>query len=233
MKNIVPFLSLSLLLTGCATLGGTGFVGQSFDNYVIQKGVPSSQYALQDGNIAYSYQKVCEYDSSKVGETLVVVGADNLIQSISTPTRCPYYYETDEYQYQQQIKQDYRERINKLETRLRKMNNGYPDEQALRAAERQVQFKEEDRARSEELYKKRKKNYETIRSQYYYNIPCTGTCSILQRDMEDSKRDLDRAIRELEQAKEKLRKAQQNYKDWERQKRDLEREIRQLKAMGY
>jgi len=122
MKRTIIFLLTCSFLTACASLGtSTSLVGQSFDSYIIQKGVPSSQYTLQNGNIAYSYKTVCEYDSSKVGETLVVVGTDNLIQSISTPTRCPYYYETDEYKYQQQMEQrkkSAKKRISDLEKSL-------------------------------------------------------------------------------------------------------------------
>lgn len=234
MKNILSFLSLSLLLTGCATLGGTSYAGQDFDSYVVSHGIPTSQYTLQDGSIAYSFHETCEYDFSRTGETLVIVGTDNLIQSVSTPTRCPYYYETDEYKYQQQIKQDHNKRIRQLESKLLKMNNGYPEELSLKLAEQRVGFKEEERARNEERYNLKKKNYEFIRSQYYSSGPCTdASCSISLNSMEQSKAALDQSIRELNQAKEELRRAQQNYRDWERQKRELEREIRELKARGY
>lgn len=235
MKNIIPFLSLSLLLTGCATLVGGGWGGQSFDNYVMRYGIPASQYELQDGNIAYSFQKACEYDSSKIGETLVVVGSDNLIQSISTPTRCPYYYETDEYKYKQEMerisRENHREQISRLEAKLRNMGNGYSQEKALKLAESAVEFEESSYSQREQYYNRvRAQRDSYCRTSYELQ---GQTCQLLAKNVERAKKDLDEQAAKLKKAKYELKKAQQDYKDWERQKRDLEREIRELKAMHY
>ena len=74
---------------------------QIFDDYILKHGTPTSQYTLPNGNAVYSFKKTCEYDRTKEEETLVVVGQDNIIQKISTPTECPSYYESPEYKMEQ------------------------------------------------------------------------------------------------------------------------------------
>ena len=120
-KHILLFVSI-FGLTACATWQqSVDWHGQDFDKYVSSHGVPTLQYTSPNGNIIYSFLKNCEHDFTKKEETLVTVGADNLIQSISTPSRCPNYYETPQYQYQQEMarrKKNDRERIEFLEQAL-------------------------------------------------------------------------------------------------------------------
>ena len=124
-KNIVLFLSI-FLLSACATLQQSKVVwpGQNFDNYVTSNGVPTSQYTLQNGNTAFSFKKACYYDSSKIGETLVIVGEDNIIVSVSTPTKCPSYYDSNDYKldriYQQQQNEYYEQQKHQQEEYERK-----------------------------------------------------------------------------------------------------------------
>lgn len=104
-KYISLFLGITTL-TACASLQPIDWRGQNFDNYVSSKGVPSSQYTAQNGNIIYSFKTTCQYDPMRTGETLVTVGPDNLIINISNTTACPSYYDSPEYKIQQEIERN-------------------------------------------------------------------------------------------------------------------------------
>lgn len=111
MKKCLVLLIGIFLLSACATFQQPKVVwtGQNFDNYVTTNGVPTSQYTLQDGNTVFSFKKTCYYDSGKTGETLVIVGPDNLIVSVSTPTKCPSYYDSNDYKLDQIYRQEQEE----------------------------------------------------------------------------------------------------------------------------
>lgn len=121
----VLFLSI-FMLSACATFQRPKVVwpGQNFDNYIAANGVPTSQYTLQNGNTAFSFKKACYYDSAKTGETLVIVGQDNIIVSVSTPTKCPSYYDSNDYKidqiYQQQQNEYYEEQQRRFKAQQRK-----------------------------------------------------------------------------------------------------------------
>ena len=127
MKKTIFLLVSMLGLGACASFQQqqVDWRGQNFDRYVLSKGTPTSQYTSQSGATIYSFKKSCEYAPMKTGETLVIVGADNLIQDISTPTKCPTYYETPQYQHQQEMarkeKKD-KEQIKLLEGALKGVN---------------------------------------------------------------------------------------------------------------
>lgn len=74
-----------LLLSGCVTLDWTG---HNFDDYVLEKGVPTSQYKRQDSKTVYSFKHNCA-DSTEQKETIVVVNTDNVIESVSQTHFCP------------------------------------------------------------------------------------------------------------------------------------------------
>ena len=120
-KQIFLFLSITTL-AACASLQPIDWRGQNFDNYVSSKGVPSSQYTLQNGNTIYSYKTTCQYDPMKTGETLITVGPNNLIVNISNTTACPSYYDSPEYKIKQEIerkKESNEKKIKDLETTLK------------------------------------------------------------------------------------------------------------------
>ena len=100
MKNIFLLLLLSFWVTACASAGygapkkSVGskvdeYVGSNFDEYVMKKGVPSSQYVLQNGNTVYSIKESCGYSNS-VGyrEKSVTVDSQRIIRHISTKDMC-------------------------------------------------------------------------------------------------------------------------------------------------
>lgn len=130
-KHIFVLISI-LGLSACATLRyqPVEWRGQNFDSYIQSYGVPTSSYTLQNGNTVYSFKKVCEYDYTKTGETLVTVGADHLIVNISDTKKCPSYYESSAYEIDQarnrreQERTRYeRERKKSEEKRQEKMND--------------------------------------------------------------------------------------------------------------
>lgn len=103
MKKIFILLPMSCLMAACASWQPMDWNGQNFDNYILSKGVPTSQYTSPSGNIIYSFKTICEYDLTKTEETLVTVDQNNLIQNISTPTQCPSYYDSPEYKHKQEM----------------------------------------------------------------------------------------------------------------------------------
>ena len=88
MKKFFLLLPCVLILSACATFGTYEPVSYNFDDFVIQYGVPTSQYTLQNGDIAYSFVKQCVYTQAQE-EVLVVVGGDNMVNKVSYITRCP------------------------------------------------------------------------------------------------------------------------------------------------
>ncbi len=124
MKKLMILVVGSCSLAACATLGQPAFdwTGQNFDSYVQKYGAPTSQYCASNGNMVYSFKKTCEYDPMKEGETLVTVGEGNLIQTISTPTPCPSYYDSPAYEIDQRRQEMERER-EKREDKLREKRN--------------------------------------------------------------------------------------------------------------
>ena len=90
-KMIILFLGLCSL-TACATTRRQptfDWRGQNFDEYVIKKGVPSSQYTLQNGNTVYSFKERCNYTwEAGYMEKSVVVDSNHIIQQISTKNMC-------------------------------------------------------------------------------------------------------------------------------------------------
>ena len=118
-KHIFLFLGI-ISLTACATFQQQAFDwrGQNFDNYILSRGLPTSKYSLQNGNMVYSFKKACQYDSMQTEEILVTVGEDNLITNISTPTRCLSYYDSPQYQLDQ-IAYELQQEQNRRELELR------------------------------------------------------------------------------------------------------------------
>ena len=97
-KCVILFISI-FMLAACATTRKNTSVqqkpavdwhGKSIEEYIKSKGVPLSKYSLSDGSTAYAFKVDCKYDS-KIGEELVMVGADNLIINISSTVKCPSY----------------------------------------------------------------------------------------------------------------------------------------------
>jgi|GEM_PF-3082075 Predicted membrane protein len=88
-KNIFLFITIPCL-TACATFQQQAFDwrGQNFDSYVLNYGVPSSQYTLQDGNNVYSFKTNCA-DTNAQEEILIIINSDNVIQEISRTAACP------------------------------------------------------------------------------------------------------------------------------------------------
>lgn len=87
-KHIFLFLGI-ISLTACATFEQQAFNwrGQNFDELVVKYGVPTSQYTLQNEDIAYSFVKPCQYTQGQE-EVVVVVNTDNTIYDISNVSRC-------------------------------------------------------------------------------------------------------------------------------------------------
>ena len=100
---MILLLVSSCSFVACATWQQqqVDWTGQNFDDYILSQGMPTSQHTSTNGNTIYSFKKTCEYDRTKEGETLIVVGQDNIIQNISTLTQCPSYYESPEYKMEQ------------------------------------------------------------------------------------------------------------------------------------
>ena len=93
-KNIFLLLCVTTL-SACATFQQQAFDwrGQNFDSYVLNYGVPSSQYTLQDGNNVYSFKTNCP-DTNAQEEVLIIINSDNVIEEISRTAACPrVYYE--------------------------------------------------------------------------------------------------------------------------------------------
>lgn len=88
MKTFFLLLPCVLILSACATFGTYEPISYNFDDFVIQYGVPTSQYTLQNGDIAYSFVKQCAYTQAQE-EVVVVVGGDNVVNKVSHITRCP------------------------------------------------------------------------------------------------------------------------------------------------
>ena len=89
MKKLV-FLFLGIIsLTACATFQQQSFDwrGQNFDELIVKYGVPTSQYTLQNEDIAYSFVKPCQYTQGQE-EVVVVVNTDNTIYDISNVSSC-------------------------------------------------------------------------------------------------------------------------------------------------
>jgi len=88
MKKFFLLLPCVLILSACATFGTYEPISYNFDDFVIQYGVPTSQYTLQNGDVAYSFVKQCAYTQAQE-EILVVVDEDNMVNKVSHITRCP------------------------------------------------------------------------------------------------------------------------------------------------
>ncbi|MBO4706997.1 MAG: hypothetical protein J5594_00325 [Elusimicrobiaceae bacterium] len=142
-KNIALFISI-FLLSACATFQQPKVVwtGQNFDNYVTTNGVPTSQYTLQDGNTVFSFKKSCYYDSSKTGETLVIVGPDNLITRVSTPTKCPSYYDSTDYKLDQIYQQERDEYYQRQRDEAQRKDRIKTLEGAIGGVEKLIDFEE-------------------------------------------------------------------------------------------
>lgn len=160
-KNIALFISI-FLLSACSTLQRPKIVwpGQNFDNYITTNGVPTSQYALQDGNTVFSFKKSCYYDSSKTGETLVIVGKDNIIVSVSTPTKCPSYYDSTDYKLDQIYRQQQNEYYKRQREEAQRKDRMKTLEGAIGGVEKLIDFEETKIKTAESLsnYYKMKKD---------------------------------------------------------------------------
>ncbi len=212
MKKCIMLFTSVLLLSACASLQRPKVVwpGQNFDNYITSNGVPTSQYTLQNGNTAFSFKKACYYDSSKMGETLVIVGKDNIIESVSTPTKCPSYYDSNDYKidqiYQQQQDEYYEERQRQFEESQRQYEENKRKnkiaglDMAIDRVESQIDLKQ-TRVDAAEFDVKR----------YTYSQNEAG----------------------LAKAKEELKKAQNELTESHNIKAQYERELNQLKSMQY
>lgn len=89
-KNIFLLLSITSL-TACATFQqqpAFDWHGQNFDSYVLQYGVPSSRYTLQDGNNVFSFKRNCPQTNTQE-EILFTVNTENTIQEIYLTSTCP------------------------------------------------------------------------------------------------------------------------------------------------
>ena len=125
-KNIVVVL-LSSILSACATFGPYDtystyqvdtWLGQNFDSYIISYGAPTSNYALQNGNTAYSFKKACTYTNGEE-ELVVVVDAQNIIQSRSVTSSCPTAAQHQAYNAQVDVRANLaRQREQERQTRL-------------------------------------------------------------------------------------------------------------------
>ena len=206
MKKCIILFTSVLLLSACATVQQPKIVwpGQNFDNYVTANGVPTSQYTLQNGNTAFSFKKTCYYDSANTGETLVIVGKDNIIESVSTPTKCPSYYDSNQY---------------KLDQIYQRQQNEYYEQQQRRRIE-------------ESQRKDRIKTLEGAVKGSEMNISVQQTfveLAELDIDFYTSKKD----AANVAKAKESLKKAQDELTKYNNLKAQYERELSQLKSMQY
>jgi len=84
IKYILPLLAVSLI----AACGYNQLAGSNFDTYVQTYGVPTSEYALQNGNKLYFYKKHCK-DSKGWQEYNVEVTPENTIVKRTYIKSCP------------------------------------------------------------------------------------------------------------------------------------------------
>ena len=105
MKRFICLLFIALfILSGCGETGkkiGTGLAvvgvvglaaadawnSKTFDDYVSENGVPTSQYTDSSGNTTYAYVKICP-DNQGQEETNVLVDKNNKILSVSQIRTC-------------------------------------------------------------------------------------------------------------------------------------------------
>ena len=180
MKKMILLFVSSCSLMACATLQQqpVNWTGQNFDDYVLTYGVPASQYTSSNGNIIYSFKTACQYDPMKEGETLVVVGENNLIQNVSTSINCPSYIESPEYQREQHrlemIRQEERnkKRIEDLEKSLQGVETTISSLQiTIKSAQSDIDhaylWKDAD-ARRKEAEQKLKKAQEELKEKEEY-----------------------------------------------------------------
>lgn len=201
-KSIVLFISI-FILSACATVQRPKVIwpGQNFDNYITTNGVPTSQYTLQNGNTVFSFKKTCYYDSSKTGETIVIVGKDNIIESLSTTTKCPSYYDSNQYKidqiYRQQENEYYKEQQHQFEE-YKRTNKIAGLNMAIDIIETQINLKQTKVNAAE---------FDVSRYTYSKNEAA------------------------LAKAKEELKQAQNELRESQNLKAQYEREIEQLKSM--
>ena len=90
MKKQILLAALVVFgLAGCASFwAALSDEGTNFDNYVASHGVPVSSYKMQNGDMAYSFRRACSYVQG-FEESVVIVGPDNLIKSVSKTQYCP------------------------------------------------------------------------------------------------------------------------------------------------
>ena len=196
MKKQILLMVSILGLCACATWQQqqVDWRGRNFDDYVQSKGVPTSKYSLQNGNTVYSFKTTCRY-ANMMGETHVTVGADNLIMSVSTSTKCPSYYESSEYtldqiyqqgqQRQAQLELEKSERAQKIKTL----------EGALRGVDMSISYD--------------KNNVEYAQSDLDFATKWGN---------EESRA---KAERELKEAQNKLREEEQRKAEWKRELQEL------------
>jgi len=202
MKKCLILLISIFSLSACATLQRPKVVwpGQNFDNYITANGVPTSQYTLQNGNTAFSFKKSCYYDSAKTGETLVIVGQDNIIVSVSTPTKCPSYYDSTDY---------------KLDQIYRQQQNEYYEQQRQRRIE---ESQRKDRIKTLEGAIQGAEMNINIQQIFVNSAESDIDFYTLKKDTAG-----------IEKAKENLKKAQENLMKEKNQKAQYERELERLR----
>ena len=91
MRKSLFLTVVVFIVSGCASFWNSWVAtaeGTDFDQYVARYGVPTSQYQMQTGEMAYSFRKQCSYVHG-YEETLVVVYPNNIIKSISRTQYCP------------------------------------------------------------------------------------------------------------------------------------------------
>lgn len=91
MKKYLFILPALCLIVGCGffnTLDELCGIGSNFDEYVINHGMPTSQYQMQDGTMMYSYKTPCPH-SNQYEETVIKVDTNNIVQSINKTHYCP------------------------------------------------------------------------------------------------------------------------------------------------
>ena len=177
-KYIFLFLGITIL-TACTSFQQQKFDwrGQNFDDFITQYGVPTSQHTLQNGNIAYSFIKPCQYTQGQE-EAMVAVDSNNIITSVSKISSCPSAQQDKQYKEyvdpqvnylkeknakrEQEILEQTQDRIYKVEHELFELNYDHSYELAVNSAENNLKATEGNYAQWKKHYEEKHKKYTDI-----------------------------------------------------------------------
>ena len=238
-KYIFLFLGITIL-TACTSFQQQKFDwrGQNFDDFITQYGVPTSQHTLQNGNIAYSFIKPCQYTQGQE-EAMVAVDSNNIITSVSKISSCPSAQQDKQYKEyvdpqvnylkeknakrEQEILEQTQDRIYKVEHELFELNYDHSYELAVNSAENNLKATEGNYAQWKKHYEeKHKKDTDILKS---HGIKQDSTITnMINRDNED----LEQHRLQVENAKKELEQAKENLKDWENRRSKLKMELEEL-----